>query len=418
MSALSLSEWLRRLESQHPTDIELGLDRVSIVASAMGLLGGKTYTFSVAGTNGKGSVVAVLAAALVGAGYSVGVYTSPHLHRFNERIVINGTEAHDQDLIAAFEAVELHRAEVSLTYFEFTTLAALWLFRQRGVDHQILEVGLGGRLDAVNIIDADISIITSIGLDHMDWLGASRDQIAIEKAGIARRDRVCIVAEPDPPATLVAALDKASASGLFVNQDWWVRDGCLTTASQRLIRLPNAQGLLALNEAAALQALEASGVLTLDDALIGRLEQVRVRGRRDRLDCGGVDVVLDVAHNTESVAALRAFLEAYPVTGKTRALFGVMGDKPIRDMLNACGDVFAEWGVIEFEDAPRAVSASDLIDMIGTEQVASSGSLGDVWGAVSERCRVGDRVVIFGSFLTVAEGYTVLANQPLRAESV
>ena len=216
---LSLPEWLERLESQHPTEIDLGLERVSAVAGAMGLLDHKIHTFSVAGTNGKGSVVCVLDHALRHAGFNVGVYTSPHFHRFNERICLNGREAEDSELVMAFEAVERYRGSVSLTYFEFSTLAALWLFRECSVDHQVLEVGLGGRLDAVNIVDADVSVVTSIGLDHMDWLGSDRAQIAIEKAGIARSNKFCVVAEADPPTTLVDTLRTVGAKGLFINAD-------------------------------------------------------------------------------------------------------------------------------------------------------------------------------------------------------
>ena len=414
---LSLPEWLERLESQHPTEIDLGLERVSAVAGAMGLLDHHIHTFSVAGTNGKGSVVCVLDHALRHAGFNVGVYTSPHFHRFNERICLNGREAEDSELVTAFEAVERYRDSVSLTYFEFSTLAALWLFREWSVDHQVLEVGLGGRLDAVNIVDADVSVVTSIGLDHMDWLGSDRAEIAIEKAGIARSGRFCVVSEAEPPSTLVDALNTIGAKGLFINDDWCVHEGLLTTAGKRAVDLPKIKGLRASNIAAALQSLEVAGLLCADEQSLGQLETVYLPGRLDSRDVGGLNVVFDVAHNTESVLALAEFLEANPVPGTTRAIFGVMGDKPIHDMLRACEGLFKEWNVVELKDVPRAALPSRLIAMIGDEKVVSSGEFADVWASVAKRSRTGDRVVIFGSFLTVAEGYTVLANQASLGES-
>ena len=176
---LTLSEWLSRLESQHPTEIDLGLDRVAAVAEALGVLRGAPKTVTVAGTNGKGSVAALLTAGLKAMGQVVGTYSSPHLLRFNERISIDEREAADAEIVAAFEQIEVARGDVSLTYFESATLAALWLFRERKVDVQVLEVGLGGRLDAVNILDADVSVITSIGIDHTDWLAPTRASVGI-----------------------------------------------------------------------------------------------------------------------------------------------------------------------------------------------------------------------------------------------
>ena len=214
------------------------------VAEALGVLCGAPKTVTVAGTNGKGSVVALLTAGLKAMGQVVGTYASPHLLRFNERISIDEGEAEDAEIVAAFEHIEAARGDVSLTYFESTTLAALWLFRQRKVDVQVLEVGLGGRLDAVNILDADVSVITSIGLDHVDWLGPDRASISREKAGIARQNRPCIVAESDPPDALLAALNDRGADILLIDRDWHIADRRLQTVGGRNAPLPAASGLL------------------------------------------------------------------------------------------------------------------------------------------------------------------------------
>ena len=222
--ALALSDWLDRLQSQHPVEIDLGLERVAQVAGRLDLLRPEAKTFTVAGTNGKGSVVEVLSSLLAASGLTVGAYTSPHLLRFNERIRISGNEASDRDIVRAFEAIEDARRNVSLTYFEVATLAAMWLFREQGVDAQVLEVGLGGRLDAVNIVDADVAVVTSIGMDHTDWLGDDRGQIAIEKAGIARPARPCVVADLDPPDTLARRLAELGAQSSLLGRDWFVTD--------------------------------------------------------------------------------------------------------------------------------------------------------------------------------------------------
>ena len=255
MTPLSLSAWLERLESQHPVEIELGLDRVSEVSEKLGLLTAPPTTLTVAGTNGKGSVVSVLSAALVHSGKCVGRYTSPHLNRFNERICIDDVEVEDTELVAAFEAIKEATGTVSLTYFEVATLAALWIFRERDVDVQVLEVGLGGRLDAVNIVDADLSVVTSIGLDHTDWLGDSRELIAIEKAGVARAGQPCVVADPDPPGSLLSTLDALGARTCLINREWCVVGGEMKTEADQRFQLPSNTSLLPVNIGAAIQAL-------------------------------------------------------------------------------------------------------------------------------------------------------------------
>lgn len=212
MSSATLEQWLQRLATIHPREIELGLDRVRAVAMELDLLPVSTPVVTVAGTNGKGSTVAVLDALLTEAGYRTGIFTSPHLLNFNERIRVAGADASDAAIIAAFEAIDLARGAVSLTYFEFATLAALLIFKENAPDFIVLEVGLGGRLDAVNIVDAAVAVITSIDLDHQDWLGESRGEIAREKAGIVRAARPLVVAEPAPPPELLHCIREVGAA--------------------------------------------------------------------------------------------------------------------------------------------------------------------------------------------------------------
>ena len=407
---LTLSEWLDRLASQHPTEIDLGLDRVLTVAERLGVLHGVPKTITVAGTNGKGSVVALLTAGLKAMGQVVGTYASPHLLRFNERISIDEGEAEDAEIVAAFEHIEAARGDVSLTYFESATLAALWLFRQRDVDVQVLEVGLGGRLDAVNILDADVSVITSIGLDHTDWLGPDRAAISREKAGVARQNRPCIVAESDPPDALLAALNDRGAETLLIGRDWRIGDTGLQTAKGRNEPLPATRGLLPSNIGAAIQALEVADCGDLSEAVLVQMGRVELLGRLSQRKMHGVEYVFDVAHNTESVKALVHHLAQTNVLGATRAVFAVMGDKPIHDMISACEGVFDEWNVIDLPQVPRAQSAAELVAVIGQDKIGDTGSFEHVWDAVTGRCTVGDRVVIFGSFWLVGDAFSLLNN--------
>ena len=347
--------------------------------AALGVLDAHTHTFTIAGTNGKGSVAAVITAGLLSAGYSVGTYTSPHLLRFNERIQIDGEMVDDACIVAAFEAIEVARNRISLTYFETATLAALWIFRQKGVAQQVLEVGLGGRLDAVNIVNADVTVITSIGLDHTDWLGDNREIIAVEKAGVAREGCPCVVAEIDPPATLVETLSDRGAIAQYIDRDWQILNGRLQTVEGHVMSLPKPSGLLESNIGAALQAIESSGVSRITDKLLTAVSTVALPGRLTHREVSGIRVVLDVAHNRESVNKLVEFLLQNSCEGSTRAIFGVMGDKPVRDMISACAGVFTDWSVIDLCRTPRAMPAEHLISEIGSDRVTAKGTFSDVW---------------------------------------
>ena len=408
MSRLSLSEWLDALQSQHPTEIDLGLDRVSAVADAMGLLAAPPTTVTVAGTNGKGSVVSVLSRILSHSGLCVGRYMSPHLLRFNERVCINDREVEDADLVAAFEAIEQARGDVSLTYFEAATLAALSIFHAHQVDVQILEVGLGGRLDAVNILDADLTVITSIGLDHTDWLGDDRSQIALEKAGVARRGQPCVVAEPDPPPSLAAHLTSLGAEVTWINRDWRVEADRVHTSGGQTYDVSPPTGLLPQNVGAAVEALSRLPGFALSPAVLGALSSISVHGRLSLHRFEGRDVLLDVAHNAESVAQLSRYLADQPVAGKTRALFGVMGDKPIHDMIQHCSAIIDEWNLIDLSHVPRAMAPQSVASLLQDENLADVGVFSDLWPTVRARTTEHDRIVVFGSFFSVGEALAVL----------
>ena len=408
MSRLSLSEWLEALQSQHPWEIDLGLDRVSAVADAMGLRAAPPLTITVAGTNGKGSVVSVLSRVLSDSGLCVGRYMSPHLLRFNERICINEREVDDAGLVAAFEAIEQKRGDVSLTYFEAATLATLYIFHARQVDVQILEVGLGGRLDAVNILDADLTVITSIGMDHTDWLGNDRSQIALEKAGVARSGQPCVVAEPDPPPSLAAYLTSLGAEVSWINQDWRVEADRVHTSGGETYGVSPPAGLLPQNVGAAVEALSRLPGFSLSPASLEALSSVSVQGRVSLHRFEGKDVLLDVAHNAESVAQLSRYLSDHPVAGKTRALFGVMGDKPIHDMLHNCSGIIDEWNLIDLSHVPRAMAPQDVASLLQGEHVADMGVFSDLWPMVRARTAEHDRVIVFGSFFSVGEALAMM----------
>lgn len=416
MAAPTLSDWLDELQVQHPVGIDLGLDRVAQVAARLDLLEACPTTLTVAGTNGKGSVVEVVSTLLVGTGRSVGSYTSPHLLRFNERIRVNGHEASDIGIVEAFEAIECVRGDITLTYFEVATLAALWIFRDRDVDVQVLEVGLGGRLDAVNIIDADLAVVTSIGLDHTDWLGNDREQIAVEKAGVARPGRPCVIAEGDPPASLRARLDEIGAKSFWVGSDWFVSDSHVTLSSGQDLLLPPFSGLLPANVGAAIEALYQSGLITVDQLLTCGVQALSLAGRLNRQRRGQLDVVMDVAHNVESVTVLIDYLRMHPIPGKTTAMFGVMGDKPIHDMIVACAGVFDEWHLIDLSHIDRAMAVDAMEDALGGELVLRQGRLEALWPAVRDGSSHGDRVVIFGSFFTVGEALALFEAEDTEGD--
>ncbi len=411
MSDRSLADWLRRLEALHPSEIELGLARVRAVAERLELLEPLARTVIVAGTNGKGSVVSLLQAALVSQGVSCGAYLSPHLNAYNERIRVNGDVVADDDIIDAFQAIDDARGDISLTYFEFGTLAALWIFRARAVHWQILEVGLGGRLDAVNIIDADFAAVTSIGLDHQEWLGPDREHIAVEKAGVARTNRPCVVLERALPATLLPTLDQVGAQVLLLGRDFEHEDGMLTTVEGECVTLPRPPGLLADNVAGAVQLAALLGLDVGDAQLLHALEAVQLPGRRQRREWHGVELVLDVAHNRESVAALADFLDQQPCQGDTFAVYASLSDKPIHDILAAVGGRVDHWHFPDFAEVPRRADPTSYSAPAPTATTQHHADFASAWQQVRDEAKPGDRVLIFGSFITVGAALQQLEHR-------
>ena len=401
----SLDAWLAHLETLHPQKIDLELLRARTVAQRLGLLPAAMTTITVAGTNGKGSCVAALAALLKARGYLVGCYTSPHLLNFNERITIDQTPASDGEIITAFEAIEDSRQDISLSYFEFATLASLYLFKRAGVDFQVLEVGLGGRLDAVNIVDADACVITSIGVDHTEWLGDTRELIAIEKAGVARAGRPAVVAEQDPPGTLMHELSDIGARGVSLGRDWQLEHDRLLLPDGTERQLPDLPSLQASNLAAAVTVLSVLGEPMSQEIISRALVTLSIPGRQQQLMYGERNWLLDVAHNEEAVTVLARLLEVDGSGSPCHAVFGAMVDKPLRAMMARLAPAIASWHLPLHQGVARAAPPEDLKTMIeeldrGAE-VYCHESPQAAFQAAQSGSEPGDRILVFGSFVTV-----------------
>ena len=412
-----LDDWLARLEA--PTVIELGLDRVRRVRDAAGLLPA-CPVITVAGTNGKGSTCATLEAVLGAAGYRTGLYTSPHLLRYNERVRIGGRDADDAALVAAFEAVEAARGDTALTYFEFGTLAAMHCFLAARVDVVILEVGLGGRLDAVNAWDADAAIVTSVDFDHMDYLGDTLDKIAYEKAGVYRAGRPAICAPVAPPASLSAHAAAIGADLRRAGRDYRAEvrgatwDFAAPEANWSGLPPPRLAGACQLgNAAAALAALAAlRDRLPLDVEAVRRgLEKVALPGRYQRL-YDAPETVVDVAHNPEAARALASVLAATP--RRTLAIVGMLADKDVNGVLAPLLPRVEAWWTLP-PDSPRALAADVLaarLAELGAARVAAMPDFAHALAAARGEAGGNDRILIFGSFFTVSAALHHAAAQP------
>ena len=409
----TLQDWLAHCEQLHPQAIDMGLDRVKAVAERLALhFEGPVIT--VAGTNGKGSTCAMLEAILLEAGYRTGVYTSPHLVHFEERCRIHGESASAEALAQAFAQVEAVRGEVSLTYFEFSTLTILSLMAQSNLDVVILEVGLGGRLDAVNIIDPDCAVITSIDIDHTQLLGNDREQIGLEKAGIMRAGRPVVVSDPVPPDSLIAHAQAVGADLWRLGQDfnfsgdkqqwaWAGRgrrySGLAYPALRGANQLVNASGVLA-----ALEVLRPRIPVTAQ-AVRNGLALVELPGRFQIVP-GEPVLVLDVAHNPHSVAALALNLDAMGFYPTTHAVFGAMADKDLQAMLERLGPFMDRWYFTDLP-LPRAATAAQLQQQwqsLNRRADATSSTHASPEAALQAAIAAAggaDRIVVFGSFYTV-----------------
>ncbi len=401
----TLQEWLAFIERQHPASIALGLERVAEVFSRLEARIA-CPVITVGGTNGKGSTCAMLESMLRAAGYRTALYTSPHLARYNERVRIAGVEAGDAELAEAFAAVEASRSGTPLTYFEFGTLAALWLFSRAKVDAAILEVGLGGRLDAVNILDADCAVLASVAIDHVDYLGPDREAIGREKAGIFRRGRPAVVADPRPPQSVL----QAPGQLLLLNRDFgyaeqgrqWTywgpggrRGGLDYPALRGRVQLRNAAAALC-----ALETLRDRLPLAMQEARRG-LAEVALPGRFQVLP-GRPQIILDVAHNVEAARTLADNLAASAFAPETIAVCGMLRDKDIAGVLREMAPRITRWHLASLP-GPRGAQASllstHLPDAVKTEHDSAANAI----AAAIENAGENDKIVVFGSFLTVGE---------------
>jgi dihydrofolate synthase/folylpolyglutamate synthase len=405
----SLGGWLEFIERQHPKAIALGLERVAQVAARM-RVSLDCPVVTVAGTNGKGSTCAMLESILRAAGYKTALYTSPHLQRYNERVRIAGREAEDAVLCASFEAVEAAREGVPLTYFEYGTLAALWVFARERAEAAVLEVGLGGRLDAVNVVDADCAVLTSVGIDHVDYLGATRESIGREKAGIFRAGRPAVIAEPAPPQSVLEAPgDKRFLGkhfGYTVEAGQWSywgpggkRSGLAHPALRGGIQLRNAAAALC-----ALDSLRERLPVAMQEIRQG-LAEVTLPGRF-QVQPGRPQVILDVAHNVEAARTLAANLAAAGFAPETIAVCGMLRDKDIAGVLHEMAPRVTRWHFSSLQ-GPRGASARDLESLLRQTGCATPAFLhespGEAFGAAAAAARENDKIVVFGSFLTVGE---------------
>jgi len=415
----SLEGWLAYLETLHPQAIALGLDRVRAVHARLhAAIACPVVT--IAGTNGKGSTAAMLASMLRAAGFRTGLYTSPHILCYNERVVIDGVAADDAALCEAFAAVEAVRGDVALTYFEFGTLAALWLFARRALDALVLEVGLGGRLDAVNIVDADVAVLTRVGIDHVDYLGATREDIGREKAGIFRAGRPAVIAERDLPASVVAHAEAIGAPMLRLGRDFDFTD----ERTQWRYRGPRGEryGLPVPALRGTFQLANAATALAVLDCLHERLPVMAgaVRDGLVRVEWparfqvlpGRPLVVLDVAHNPQAATTLAASLGEMGFHPRTYAVFAALADKDVEGVARALRGRIDRWFVAGTPGA-RGQSAARLAARmrdagIDADAIDTSDDIGDAWAKARDAATDADRIVVFGSFVTVAR---VLAAQ-------
>lgn len=446
----ALADWLAWIERQHVKSIDMSLDRVREVAARMGLDRPARRVVVVGGTNGKGSTVAFIEAIARAAGWRVGAYTSPHLLRYNERVRIDGIEVEDAALSAAFAEVEAARvrdgATVALTYFEFGTLAALWLFERAGqggtpLDLAVLEVGLGGRLDAVNIVDADVAVITTVDLDHQDWLGDTIELIGAEKAGIARAWKPLVLGDDDPPSSVLGRAYAIGASALRIGCDFFFdppdveaeAESVADAAVDHSVDAPAEAGrwhwrelgcTLALplpalaapvqlrNAAVAIAALRALPESLPEAAFAAGITNARLPGRLQRFMREGVEVLVDVGHNPQAARALAAALAATPSAGRTQAVYAALADKDAAATVAALAGAVEVWHLAGLAvHGPRGQDVDAFAARLAGTAAAEGLRHVDVEAALAAAlaaARPGERVLVFGSFHTAAAALALL----------
>ena len=417
----SLSDWLAWQETLHPNSIDLGLDRVRRTLQRLDWRRPDCPVATIGGTNGKGSSIALAAAIMSAAGHRVGAFTSPHLIRYQERITIDGREASDESLVAAFERIDAARGADTLTFFEFNTLAALLVFETARPDAILLEVGMGGRLDAVNVVDADVALVTSVALDHCDWLGPDVETIGREKAGIFRSGRPAVFGSRSLPASVAAAATELGAELLRLGCefDWTRTDDHWSWRGQAGVfedlPIPALIGDIQFDNAAAVLCVLECLTRRLP---IGRhaieegLHRVRLPGRFQMIQREH-EWILDVAHNPAAAQALAKQLSARPIGGRTIGVCGILADKDIEGVGRALQDAIDVW-VIPGLGGPRALNPSELgarLAHTGASVAATAESVAEACAAAQKIARSGDRIVVFGSFLTVGPALALLQSQ-------
>ena len=409
-----LQEWLDWQQTLHPSTIDLGLERSAQVWANLQKNFESTVVISIAGTNGKGSCAAMLESIYQAAGYQVGCYSSPHLLSYNERIRINAVNIDDDALCHAFSAVDEARGDISLSYFEFGTLAALYHFSQAQLDVIILEVGLGGRLDAVNIIDADVALITSIDLDHQQWLGSDRESIGFEKAGILRSQQAAVYAEPNPPASVIEHANQLHTQLYTFQQDYdWQKTAdswkWLGPAKKSRYGLPypSLRGDKQIQNAAAVvmvtELISDELPVTQADLKQG-LGNVSLAGRFQIIP-GQPAVLLDVAHNPHAIAALTENLRLYQCRGQLRAVFSMLNDKDLPAVISQLKPFVSKWYIAELKDerAYKNVQMEQALKDESVEKVSIHASIGAAFNAARSDSLDLDCILVCGSFFTVAE---------------
>ena len=418
-SGLTLDRWLAWFETVHPKRIDLRLDRFVAVLDRLGLRTPPYEIVTVAGTNGKGSCVAMLESIYWHAGYDVGTFTSPHLWRFNERIRINGVDAADAELVEVFEAVTRALGSATLSYFEASFVAALAMFRRHDPDVAILEVGMGGRLDATNAVDTDCALIVSIDLDHREWLGETREEIGREKAGIVRRGKPVVIGDRAVPQSVLEHADKQGAQPYLIGREFdFRRDG----ARWRRARDPDSAPSLPLppfgsseqfaNAAAcaAVVDLLAGSLPVPHEALAAGIETAFLRGRFERRDVDGVQWIFDVGHNPAAATVLATSLRGSQVAGRTWLVFAAMRDKDLGGVVQPLVPLAAGWFVAQ-ASADRGATGTELgilLESVGAGRVVVTADVAAACAAARSSAVAGDRVVVYGSFLTVGAAMEAL----------
>jgi dihydrofolate synthase / folylpolyglutamate synthase len=410
----SLDDWLRRFETLHPKKIDLTLDRVTAVIDRLELKPPPYKVVTVGGTNGKGSCVAMLESIYWHAGYSVGAFTSPHLWRFNERIRVNGADAADAELVELFEIIDSTLGGITLSYFESSTVAALLQFARKRVDVAVLEVGMGGRLDASNAIDTDCALVVSVDLDHREWLGDDREAIGREKAGIMRRGKPAVIADRDPPQSVLAYAAAEGAMPRLIGRDFdfrrvpggWRRAAGPDDDEGRVLPLPPFGGDEQVGNAAACAAVVdslASELPVSDDALAEGIRTAYLRGRFERATIDGVEWIFDVAHNPAAAAVLAAALAKLPRAPRTLAVFAAMRDKDLAGVIAPLVPSVDAWFVAQ-ANTERGATGEELRDVLaagGARAIEVTTDIAASTAAARAAARSGDCVIVFGSFVTV-----------------